>query len=335
MYNILITGGAGFIGSHLVDHFLKDDEIKNIVIVDSLLIGSNIHNIPVYFDEKASTYYPTNGKIVFEYIDLSATNDMWYLEKSVINKYRPRYIFHLAAQTHVDRSIESGVDFAQSNVLGTVNLLECLKEKSFIERVLIFSTDEVLGVRNEGQMYEGDPITPRNIYSATKASQEMIADGYRLTHGIPCVVSRCSNAYGPRQWPEKFLPTIIKGIINECKIPVYGSGNQVREWTYVEDVCLAVEKIIKNAAPGEVWHIGSNVEKTNLEIIEFVLSFFGRTADKYVKHVADRKGHDFRYSINCDRLRGVGWAPSTHFDVGMKSTISWYVKNSSILSKYV
>jgi dTDP-glucose 4,6-dehydratase len=329
MHNILITGGAGFIGSHLVDHFLKDKEVSKIIVVDALLIGSRVENLKIAFDEEESIYIPHNKKIVFEYLDLSVSNEMWYLE-GVVKKYKPKYVFHLAAQTHVDRSIDSGVDFAGSNVLGTVNLLECLKGKSCIEKVLIFSTDEVLGMRETGQMFETDPITPRNIYSATKAAQEMLANAYRLTHGVPCLITRCSNAYGPRQWPEKFLPVIVKSVLNEKKIPVYGEGNQIREWTHVSDVCSAVGTVIKNASPGEIWHIGSNIEKTNIEVIGEVLKVLGKNPEMYIKHVEDRKGHDFRYSINCDRLRGNGWSEKVMFEDGIKNTVQWYLGNSDI-----
>jgi len=309
-YNILITGGAGFIGSHLVKHYLEKEEVDKVIVIDALYIGGSTDNLPI-----------DNDKLELIVMDLNNEK----LEEE-IDKYEPKYVVHMAAHTHVDRSIENGIPFGRSNVMGTINLMESLKNKEYLEKILVFSTDETLGVRLEGEMYEDDKLTPRNVYSASKAGQEMMADGYRITHKTPCVISRCSNAYGPNQWPEKLLPVIINKVLKGEKIPVYGKGDQLREWTYVKDICRAVETILKKSEIGQIWHISSNEEKVNLDVIKYVVKKLGKDPNDFIEFVEDRKGHDFRYCLNCARLKEAGWKPEFDFEDGMKETIEWYVK---------
>jgi len=308
---ILITGGAGFIGSHLVDHWIIKPEVEEVVVIDALYIGGDYKNLPV-----------NNPKLKFYQEDLC---DPCVLD--IIEEHLPEYIFNLCSETHVDRSIENGMPFGMSNVIGTMNLLEALKKNKNLKKFLQFSSDEVLGMRLEGQMYEGDPLTPRNPYSATKASQELICDAYRITHGFPIIISRCSNCYGPRQLPEKLLPKLITNVLAGNKVPVYGKGDQIREWTYVKDTCRAIDIIVEKSNSGEIWHIGSNDERVNIDVIKEVITKLGKKPSKCIEYVPDRKAHDFRYSLNCDRLRATGWSPQYTFEEGITETIAYYKGN--------
>ena len=188
----------------------------------------------------------------------------------------------------------------------------------------MYSTDEVLGMRLEGQMLEGDPLTPRNPYAATKAAQELICDSYRITHKFPIIISRCSNCFGPRQFTEKLLPKLITNILAGNKVPVYGKGDQIREWTYVKDACLAVDFIMEQGSPGEIWHIASNDERVNIDVVKEVITKLGKRPEKFIEYVPDRKAHDFRYSLNCDRLRNAGWTPQYSFEEGIVATIDYF-----------
>jgi dTDP-glucose 4,6-dehydratase len=305
---ILITGGAGFIGSHLVDHWIMRSDVEEVVVIDALYTGGDYKNMPI-----------NNPKLKFYHNDLCDP----YVH-DIILEHLPEYVFNLAAESHVDRSIINGIPFGMSNVIGTMNLLEALKKNQKLKTFYQMSTDEVLGVRLEGQMLEGDPLTPRNPYSATKASQELICDSYRITHDFPIVILRASNQYGPRQLPEKLLPKLITNVLAGKKVPVYGKGDQIREWTYVKDTCRAIDVIVEKSNPGEIWHIGSNDERVNLDTVKEVITKLGKKPSKYIEYVPDRKAHDFRYSLNCDRLRATGWSPQYIFEEGITETIAYY-----------
>lgn len=234
-------------------------------------------------------------------------------------------VVHFAAESHVDRSIDDASAFVRTNVLGTFVLLDSALKHN-IKRFIHISTDEVYGSINKGSFKETDILTPSSPYSSSKAGSDLLARSYFITHKLPVIITRCTNNFGPFQYPEKLIPLFITNLIENKKVPVYGTGKNVRDWIYVEDHCKAVEFVLHKGNAGEIFNIGGGAEKTNLEITENILKMLGKD-DSMVEYVKDRLGHDMRYSLDCTKLRRLGWAPEHEFDDALCDTVRWYVEN--------
>ncbi|QRF32070.1 dTDP-glucose 4,6-dehydratase [Bacillus safensis] len=306
----LITGGAGFIGLNFVKLMLQDADIR-LTVFDKLTYASH----PEEMDEllKLSHFRFIQGDITLQH-ELDQAFDEVY-----------DAIIHFAAESHVDRSIESAEPFIQTNVLGTYRMLEAvLKGKA--KKLIHISTDEVYGdlEPDDPAFTEQTPLSPNNPYSASKASSDLLVKSYIHTHQLPAMITRCSNNYGPYQHEEKLIPTIIRKAVNGEKIPIYGDGQQIRDWLYVEDHARAVKQVLENGTAGQVYNIGGGNEKTNLDLTKTILSQLGVSHDQ-IAFIQDRKGHDRRYAINASKLKGeLGWTQETSFEEGIEKTINWY-----------
>lgn len=306
----LITGGAGFIGLNFVKLMLQDADVR-LTVFDKLTYASH----PDEMDEllKLSHFRFIQGDITLQH-ELDQAFDEVY-----------DAIIHFAAESHVDRSIESAEPFIQTNVLGTYRMLEAvLKGKA--KKLIHISTDEVYGdlEPDDPAFTEQTPLSPNNPYSASKASSDLLVKSYIHTHQLPAMITRCSNNYGPYQHEEKLIPTIIRKAVNGEKIPIYGDGQQIRDWLYVEDHARAVKQVLKNGTAGQVYNIGGGNEKTNLDLTKTILSQLGVSHDQ-IAFIQDRKGHDRRYAINASKLKGeLGWTQETSFEKGIEKTINWY-----------
>ncbi|MFE5470532.1 dTDP-glucose 4,6-dehydratase [Bacillus safensis] len=306
----LITGGAGFIGLNFVKLMLQDADVR-LTVFDKLTYASH----PEEMDEliKLSHFRFIQGDITLQH-ELDQAFDEVY-----------DAIIHFAAESHVDRSIESAEPFIQTNVLGTYRMLEAvLKGKA--KKLIHISTDEVYGdlEPDDPAFTEKTPLSPNNPYSASKASSDLLVKSYIHTHHLPAMITRCSNNYGPYQHEEKLIPTIIRKAVNGEKIPIYGDGQQIRDWLYVEDHARAVKQVLENGTAGQVYNIGGGNEKTNLDLTKTILSQLGISHDQ-IAFIQDRKGHDRRYAINASKLKGeLGWTQETSFEVGIEKTINWY-----------
>jgi dTDP-glucose 4,6-dehydratase len=325
--NILITGGAGFIGSHLVIQLVKKYSNYRIINLDSLTYASNLKNLIEI--ENSSNY-------IFEKIDIRdkrSTNE-------ILIKYRVDNIIHLAAESHVDNSIEKPLEFAETNVIGTLNLLESAKnywDNDFLNKCFYHvSTDEVFGSLGiEGSFLESTPYDPRSPYSASKASSDHFVRAYHHTYKMPVIISNCSNNYGPHQFTEKLIPLMIKKIVNNQSLPIYGNGKNIRDWLYVKDHIEAIDVIFHNGKKGETYNIGGNNELKNIDIVSKLILEVDKAlsrpkgySKKLISFVTDRKGHDFRYSIDSSKLKNeLGWIPKTPFDEGLQLTIDWFLKS--------
>ncbi|PRR90337.1 MULTISPECIES: dTDP-glucose 4,6-dehydratase [unclassified Bacillus (in: firmicutes)] len=306
----LITGGAGFIGLNFVKLLLQETDVR-LTVFDKLTYASH----PEEMDEllKLSHFRFIQGDITLQH-ELDQAFDEVY-----------DAIIHFAAESHVDRSIESAEPFIQTNVLGTYRMLEAvLKGKA--KKLIHISTDEVYGdlELDDPAFTEQTPLSPNNPYSASKASSDLLVKSYIHTHQLPAMITRCSNNYGPYQHEEKLIPTIIRKAINGEKIPIYGDGQQIRDWLYVEDHARAVKQVLENGSAGEVYNIGGGNEKTNLDLTKTILTQLGISHDR-IAFVEDRKGHDRRYAIDASKLkRELGWTQETSFEAGIEKTINWY-----------
>ena len=325
MKNILITGGAGFIGSHLVKFFVKNYPNYNIINVDNLTYAGNLKNIEEV--SKSSNYK-------FEKIDIC---DYKNIEK-ILQKYNVNAVINLAAESHVDRSISDPFLFAKTNILGTLSLLQACKNywESNFENKLFYhvSTDEVYGsLGSKGLFSETTPYDPHSPYSASKASSDHFVRAFHDTYGLPIVISNCSNNYGPNQYPEKLIPLFINNIINQKSIPIYGDGKNIRDWLFVEDHISAIDIIFHKSKIGKTYNIGGNNELTNNEIAKILIckidEKLSRTHGeslKLIKFVKDRLGHDKRYAIDSSKLKNeLGWCPKNTFNEGIDKTIDWYI----------
>jgi len=323
MKNILITGGAGFIGSHVVKHFVKKYSDYNIVNLDKLTYASNVDFLNEISSFKNYTFVKADicnfGKI-----------------QEVFVKYKITDVIHLAAESHVDNSIENALEFANTNIIGTINLLELSRKNWNKKNKNLFyhiSTDEVFGTLDEkGIFREESRYDPHSPYSASKASADHFVRAFYDTHKLPVIVSNCSNNYGPNQHKEKLIPTVINSLINKSKIPVYGNGLNVRDWLYVEDHVEAIDLIFHRGCAGETYCIGGNNEIRNLDLIKLIIKQFDyikqnkNSSVDLISFVNDRLGHDYRYAIDISKIKNeLGWEPKTNIDIGLKNTLNWYM----------
>ncbi len=309
---IIVTGGAGFIGSCFIRHILNKYKDYKVINLDALTYAGNIENLDDIKDNKNYTF--VHGNICDKRLvrDLTADADC---------------IVNFAAESHVDRSITGPEIFIETNVKGTLNLLQSAKECG-IQRYLQVSTDEVYGsLGKTGYFYETTPISPNSPYSASKASADMLVRAYYETYKLPVLITRCSNNYGPYQYPEKLIPFFISKLLKGEKVPVYGDGLNVRDWLFVYDHCSAIDTVLHNGKIGEVYNIGGHNEKTNMEITKLILNAMGKD-ESSIEYVKDRLGHDRRYAISNDKIqKELGWSPSVTFEEGIKLTIDWYLNN--------
>ena len=309
---VLVTGGAGFIGSNFIKLFLKNYPNSQVINLDKLTYAGNLDTLKDI--ENNPNYKFIKGDICdFE------------LMKEVTKGVHS--IFHFAAESHVDNSIKDPAIFTKSNVLGTHLLLEAARIND-VKKFIHISTDEVYGSIRQGSFKEEDSLKPNSPYSASKAAAEMIARAYHRTYGFPIIIPRSSNNFGPYQYPEKLISLFITNLIEDKKVPLYATGKNVRDWIYVVDNCEAIEFIWKKGKEGEIYNIGGGNEKANIEITKLILREMGRD-DSCIEYVADRPGHDFRYSIECEKINKLGWKPKFNFEDAMKETIKWYKKNES------
>lgn len=309
---LLVTGGAGFIGSCFVRHILNKYKDYKVINLDALTYAGNIENLDDVKDNP--NYKFVHGNICDKKLVRELVNEV----DAVIN---------FAAESHVDRSITGPEIFIETNVQGTLNLLQASKEAD-IQRFLQISTDEVYGtLGKDGYFYETTPLAPNSPYSASKASADLLVRAYYETYKMPVLNTRCSNNYGPYQYPEKLIPFFISKLLKNEKVPVYGDGLNVRDWLYVYDHCSAIDVVLHKGRVGEVYNIGGHNEKTNLEITKIILQAMGKDENS-IEYVQDRLGHDRRYAIDNNKIRTeLGWQPSLTFEEGIKLTIDWYLKN--------
>lgn len=306
---ILVTGGSGFIGSNYIRMMFKrypDTEITNL---DKLTYAGNPDNLRDI----------TNPGYTFIKGDIC--------DPDMVNKAMEGTdaVVHFAAESHVDRSIKDGSVFVTTNVLGTNTLLNCALQ-SGVNKFIHVSTDEVYGSIDDGSFTEEDPLEPSSPYSASKAGSDLLAMSYYITYGLPVTITRCTNNFGPYQYPEKLIPLFITNLMEGKKVPVYGTGLNVRDWIFVEDHCSGIDFVFNYGNSGEIYNIGGGSELTNLEITHRILEMLGRD-ESSIEFVEDRKGHDLRYSLDCTKLRGMGWKPEYDFERALESTVTWYMEN--------
>jgi len=322
MKNILLTGGAGFIGSNFINYILDKHNDYNIINLDKLTYAGNLENLVT--SEWKKNYQFVRG-------DITNTE----LVNFLFQKYDINYVINFAAESHVDRSILSSEVFFRSNVLGTNVLLEAAR-KFNIKKFLQVSTDEVYGsLGKEGLFTEDTPLHPNSPYSASKASADMMAMAFHHTYGVPVVITRCSNNYGPFQFPEKLIPLMIINSLNGKKLPVYGDGMNIRDWIYVTDHNKAIELVFEKGKIGEVYNIGASTEMPNIEIIKLILRKLGKS-EEMIEYVKDRPGHDRRYAINSSKIKNeLGWEPLFSFEEAISKTIEWYIDNKNWWSRII
>lgn len=309
---MLVTGGAGFIGSNFICHMLAEHPETPIVNLDALTYAGNPESLRDVAD---------NPNYTFVHGDICDPGTV----AAVFRNHPIKTVVHFAAESHVDRSIADGSTFVRTNVLGTFTLLDYAL-KHGVRRFIHVSTDEVYGSTPEGSFVETDNLNPSSPYSSSKAGSDLLARSFFITHGLPVIVTRCTNNYGPYQFPEKLIPLFATNLLEGKKVPVYGTGRNVRDWLYVLDHCRAIDFILQHGEPGEVYNIGGGAEKTNLEITEKILELLGKD-ESMIEYVPDRKGHDFRYSLDFGKLRALGWEPAYTFDDALAATIEWYAEN--------
>jgi dTDP-glucose 4,6-dehydratase len=308
---LLVTGGAGFIGSHYVRTRLSEDDDDHVTVLDKLTYAGNLANLAPVSDNPS--YRFVQGDIV----DSGGLDELLPGMDAVVN---------FAAETHVDRSIFGAAEFVVTNVLGAQTLFDaCLR--AGVQRVVHVSTDEVYGSIPAGAFKETDPLEPNSPYSAAKAGGDLLARAYHVTHGLNVSITRCTNNYGPYQFPEKVIPLFVTNLLDGKKVPLYGDGLNVRDWLHVDDHCRGIQVVLENGAPGECYNIAGGVELTNAELTARLLEACGADWDASVEYVVDRKGHDRRYAIDDSRVRALGYEPRTSFEEGLAMTVQWYRDN--------
>ena len=313
---LLVTGGAGFIGSCFIRYMLIKYPDYKILNLDALTYAGNLENLddvkdnPNYDFVKGNICNTELVSMIMDNVDV---------------------VVNFAAESHVDRSIRGPEIFVETNIKGTLNLLQCAKQSN-VQRYIQISTDEVYGsLGKTGYFTEDTPLSPNSPYSASKAGADLLVRSYYETYGMPVIITRCSNNYGPYQYPEKLIPLFIAQLLKGEKVPVYGDGLNVRDWLYVYDHCSAIDTVLHNGKVGEVYNIGGNNEKSNLEITRLILKALDKSED-YIQYVKDRLGHDKRYAICSDKIQTeLGWHPSVTFEEGLNHTIDWYLHNQDWL----
>ena len=322
---IIVTGGAGFIGSNFIYYLRREHPEDRIVCVDKLTYAGNL-----------STLRGVMGASDFRFVkaDICDREAM----DALFGEERPEAVVNFAAETHVDRSIEDPGVFLRTNVLGVQTLMDACR-KHRVARFHQVSTDEVYGDlpldRPEMLFTEDTPIRASSPYAASKASADLLVQAYCRTYGLPATISRCSNNYGPFQFPEKMIPLMIANALADKPLPVYGTGENVRDWLHVEDHCRAIDLILRRGRPGEVYNVGGHNEMRNIDVVRLILSELGKP-ECLIRYVADRKGHDLRYAIDPEKIRReLGWAPETAFAQGIRRTIRWYLENRAWWEKIV
>ena len=316
---ILVTGAAGFIGSNFVFHMRKAHPEYDIIALDSLTYAGNLETLAPVMEEDHFT---------FVRCDITDREGV----RKVFEEHHPDVVVNFAAESHVDRSIEDPGVFLRTNILGTQVLMDACREFG-IQRFHQVGTDEVYGDlpldRPDLFFTEDLPLQASSPYSASKASADLLAMAYHRTYGLPVTISRCSNNYGPYQFPEKLIPLMIANALADKPLPVYGTGENVRDWLYVEDHCRAIDMILENGKVGEVYNIGGHNERSNMDVVKTILKQLGKP-ESLITFVGDRKGHDLRYAIDPSKIHGeLGWLPETKFDDGIRQTIDWYLNNES------
>ena len=321
--NIIVTGGLGFIGSNLIDLLISKK--YSVINLDKVSYSSNFYNLKEY---------KNHTKYRFIKCDLNSKKIL-----SILMKYKPICIFNLAAETHVDRSIDGPKNFINSNVLGTFNLLEAFRvfSSKHNSKMVHISTDEVYGDILKGRSDENYSYKPSSPYAASKAASDHLVYSYIRTYKIPAIISNCSNNYGPKQHPEKLIPKLIYNIINNKELPIYGRGKNSREWLHVKDHCMALFKVFEKGKIGEFYNIGSNKNLNNIQITKALLkiakNFIPIGNNVKIKYITDRPGHDQRYALNSNKIKKkLNWKPQIKFDKGLKETFLWYLNNKKYYS---
>jgi dTDP-glucose 4,6-dehydratase len=335
---ILVTGGAGFIGSCFVRAWLAGAQASRVVVLDKLTYAGSVENL---------AEYRADSRLLF----VQGSIEDQTLVGELLQQHRPRRVVNFAAESHVDRSIDDPLAFVTTNVMGTCRLLEaCLEfwhrqeadaSKSF--RYLHVSTDEVFGeLGSEGIFDESSRYAPNSPYAASKAAADHFVRAYHKTYGLPTIITNCTNNYGPYQYPEKLIPLMIRRAMTGRSLPVYGRGDQVRDWLHVEDHCLGIRKALSLGKPGQVYLFGGNSERTNLQVVEAICGILdavspmpeGGSYQSRVEFVKDRPGHDYRYAADTSNLRAqLDWQPMTSFEQGLRDTVNWYVSNQSWIER--
>ncbi len=314
---ILVTGGAGFIGSHYVRSLLTDrygtTKDVEVAVLDKLTYAGNLANLAAVRDDPRLTF------IEGDILDAGLVDSL-VGESSVV--------VHFAAESHVDRSILGAADFVMTNVVGTQTLLDAALRHP-VDRFVHISTDEVYGSVSSGSWPEDHPLRPTSPYSASKAASDLLALSYATTHGVPVVVTRCSNNYGPYQFPEKVVPLFVTNLLDGGRVPLYGDGSHIRDWLHVDDHCRAIQLVVEGGRAGEIYNIGGGTELSNRELTGLLVEACGAGWDS-VDHVEDRKGHDQRYSVDITKISDeLGYEPQVPFDRGLADTVAWYRENRS------
>ncbi|MER3524076.1 MAG: dTDP-glucose 4,6-dehydratase [Ignavibacteria bacterium] len=316
MKNVLVTGGAGFIGSNFVRYFLAQHADVSVINYDKLTYAGNLENLAEVEDDRR--YHFVKGDICDR-----------VMVTSTLKQFSVDTIVHFAAESHVDRSILGSAEFIQTNVVGTHVLLDAAREFG-IQRFIHISTDEVYGsLGPTGKFTEETPLHPNSPYSASKAASDLLALAYQHTHGVPVIVTRCSNNYGPYQFPEKLIPLMIINALNDKPLPVYGDGLNVRDWLHVDDHCAAIDVVLERGTVGAIYNIGGNNEWKNIDIVRLLLRLLNKP-ESLIRFVKDRPGHDRRYAIDAGKIqRELGWSPRRTFEEGLKETVQWYLTHES------